>query len=109
MPYMKLLKLLYLADRRALIESGAPITGDDMFALPKGPILSRILDLMNSSPEDGSAWFEFVSGHTGHGGYDVEALKEPPDADSRLSDFEVKVLSDVWNEYGHMKLWDLVA
>lgn len=108
MPYMKLLKLMYLADRLALIETGAPITGDDMFALPKGPILSRVLDLMNSSPEEGRAWFEFVSGHSGPGGYDVTAVKDPPSDDSRLSDYEVGVLERVWGEYGEVGLWSLV-
>jgi uncharacterized phage-associated protein len=105
MRYMKLLKLLYLADRRALIETGAPITGDEMFALPRGPVLSRVLDLMNSAPEDGGIWFEFVSGHQG---YEVEAVREPLGEDSRLSDYEIGVLEGVWDEFGSMELWALV-
>ena len=44
--YMKLNKLLYLADRKALFEAGQPITGDRMVSMPKGPVLSDILDLI---------------------------------------------------------------
>jgi uncharacterized phage-associated protein len=33
--FMKLIKLLYLADRKSLLENGKPITGDRMLAMPK--------------------------------------------------------------------------
>ena len=49
MPYIKLLKLLYLADREALIETGLPITGDRFVSLKFGPVLSRVLDLIKDS------------------------------------------------------------
>ena len=39
MAYIKLIKLMYLADRRCLIETGFPITGDRMVSMPKGPEL----------------------------------------------------------------------
>ena len=41
---MALIKLLYLADREALLETGYPITGDQMVSMPHGPVLSRIYD-----------------------------------------------------------------
>lgn len=37
MRYMKLIKLLYLADRTALIETGSPITGDRFVAMKLVP------------------------------------------------------------------------
>ena len=39
-----LIKLLYLADRKALLESGYTITGDGMVSMPLGPVLSTIYD-----------------------------------------------------------------
>jgi hypothetical protein len=41
-----LLKKLYYADRSSLICWGNTITGDEMASMEKGPILSRIYDLM---------------------------------------------------------------
>ena len=44
MSYMKLIKLLYLADREALSRWGRPITTDKYVSMDKGPVLSRVLD-----------------------------------------------------------------
>ncbi|MCK4275964.1 MAG: SocA family protein, partial [Phycisphaerae bacterium] len=35
---IKLIKLLYIADRDHFLQHGAPITGDDQYALNKGPV-----------------------------------------------------------------------
>ena len=43
---LKLVKVLYLADRKALVEWHRTITGDKFFALRNGPIVSRIYDLI---------------------------------------------------------------
>ena len=43
MPYIKLIKLLYLADRQSLIETGYTITGDRLVAMADGPALNRVL------------------------------------------------------------------
>jgi hypothetical protein len=44
--YTKNLKLVYWANREALRRWERPITSDDAFAMPKGPALSLLLDLM---------------------------------------------------------------
>lgn len=46
MNYMRLLKVLYLADRESIRESGAPITGDKIAAMERGPVLSGVFDLI---------------------------------------------------------------
>lgn len=43
MSYMKLIKLLYLADREALLQWGRPITTDRYVSMNRDPVLSRIL------------------------------------------------------------------
>jgi uncharacterized phage-associated protein len=40
MPLLKLIKLLYLADRESLRLHGMPISGDLVVAMPHGPVLS---------------------------------------------------------------------
>ena len=43
---LKVIKMLYLADRRALVEWHRPITGDQFWSLANGPVVSRTYDLI---------------------------------------------------------------
>jgi uncharacterized phage-associated protein len=106
MPYIKLLKLLYLADREALIATGFPITGDRMVSMDRGPVLSRIYDYIGHGRigEGPNAWYEFVSPPEG---WDVKLAKDPP-AEGELSDYEIGVLRTVFDEYGHVDRWALI-
>ncbi len=45
MSFMKLINLLYLADRSALLQWVRPITTDSYVSMDRGPVLSRVLDL----------------------------------------------------------------
>ncbi|MGH7313548.1 MAG: Panacea domain-containing protein [Candidatus Rokuibacteriota bacterium] len=46
---MRIVKLLYLADRTHLVRHGTPILGDRYYRLPFGPIPSRALDLLEAA------------------------------------------------------------
>lgn len=105
LPYMSLIKLLYLADRRALIETGTPITGDRMVSMPYGPVLSHVLDLISHGPRDGSPWFRYVSEPEG---YDVALRAADPESDA-LSRYDLEVLDAVDEQHGHLDRWALVA
>ncbi len=98
--YMELVKLLYLADREALIQFGHPITGDRFAALPHGMILSRILNLIRLGPadEDGAPWFEVVSAPIG---YDVKSRQKVGE-NCELSGAEENILRQVFEKYGQM-------
>jgi len=109
LPYISLVKMLYLADRHTLIEIGQPITGDRYVSMKNGPVLSRVLDIIHMGEEpsrDGHEWLERISAPTGDG-YTVRARTEAPD-DSELSDYEIGVLQNVAETYGKMDRWDLV-
>jgi uncharacterized phage-associated protein len=62
MNYMALLKLLYLIDREALLRWGKPITGDKIVAMKRGPVLSRIFDLVSQKKQDHPkcAWHNLI-------------------------------------------------
>ena len=45
------LKMLYLADKKALESWGKTITGDKMVSMPKGPVLSTVYDLFKGVGE----------------------------------------------------------
>src|SRR3989304_7235844 len=62
MSYMKLLKLLYLADREALLRWGRPISTDVYVSMDHGPVLSKTLDMINEGPDTGGRiWAEYIS------------------------------------------------
>lgn len=84
--YTKLLKLLYLADRRSILETGGPITGSSMVSMANGPVLSEVYDCIKGEPS-GSIWDAHIA-RIGH--YNVALLKNP--GDSELSDYDVMVL-----------------
>src|SRR5437762_12295497 len=69
MSYLKLIKLLYLADRQALLRWGRPITTDRYFAMERGPGLSRVLDLATDGEEPGAPciWASYISGPANFG------------------------------------------
>jgi uncharacterized phage-associated protein len=97
---MALLKLLYFADRQALLEHGMPITGDRMVSMPQGPVLSRILDFITWGKANNfrsSPWFDYVSEADG---YDVRVVKEG-DTDE-LSRYELRVLESIDRQFGKL-------
>jgi uncharacterized phage-associated protein len=57
------LKMLYLADKEALINWGKPITGDSFVSLPKGPALSKVYNLFKGTArrDHQKQWSIFVS------------------------------------------------
>jgi len=104
MNYMVLIKLLYLADRTTLVETGNPITGDKMFSMPHGPVLSRVLDLISMGKEDSRPWYEYISEPKRK--YNVSLVQKDPDADE-LSAYEIMVLEDIHHKCGSLSKWDL--
>jgi len=99
MHYLMLIKLLYLADRQALVERGMPITGDRFVSMKYGPVLSTVKDLLTMEQEtetDGMIWREYVSEP---GSYKVKGKKDEPETDE-LSDYETAILDDVDAQFG---------
>ena len=103
MPYIKLIKLLYLADREALSRWGRPITFDSYVAMRNGPVLSCTLDLMTDEPKEDTYWYKYFSEPQG---YNV-ALKDDPGIDE-LSQAEIDLITEIAHKYGSMNKWNLV-
>lgn len=103
--YMKLVKLMYLAERQALLKWGRPITYDLYFSLPHGPILSATLDLINESRQINSAhiWSAYISAPDK---YEVTLQKDCPS--DELSEVEENIIKEIFRQYGHFNEWELV-
>jgi len=109
MNYMKLIKLMYLADRQSLIETGLPITGDRMVSMPNGPVLSMVLDAINSGkrPYSANAWHDYISEPERYTVRLHKGSQTKVDYDE-LSQFNLKILEDVFTAFGRMNPWALV-
>ena len=104
MSHMKLIKLLYFADREALLQWGRPITFDWYYSLPNGPILSFTLNRINEDPDpsESSYWHEYVSERQDH---EVHLLRDAPD--DQLSEADQQILDQIYAELGHLDQWQL--
>ena len=106
MSYMKLIKLLYLADREALSRWGRSISTDTYVSMKHGPVLSRVLNLITEGEDPSfgeTMWGRHIS-EPDH--YDV-ILKEDSPGDL-LSEAEDEFLDETSRNFGHMNRWKLV-
>jgi uncharacterized phage-associated protein len=106
MSYMKLIKLLYLADREALSRWGRPITTDTYVSMKHGPVLSQVLDLITEGPNP-LVGETFWSKHISEPEHFEVSLKENP-SDDLLSEAEDELLDGIFKEFGHLNRWQLV-
>jgi uncharacterized phage-associated protein len=102
--YMKLLKLLYLAERRSIGERNRPICGDVYVSMERGPVLSKVYNLIKEETDwiVPKHWSSFIRRDS----YFVELVKVP--AREVLSDADCRILDEVFAAHGHMDEWQLV-
>lgn len=94
---LRLIKALYLADRQTLLDVHRTITGDDMFSMKNGPVLSTIYDLIRnrcSDPVSQTEWNQYFC--KGEGSNDVRLL-QMPDVEC-LSELELTNLDNAMKE-----------
>jgi uncharacterized phage-associated protein len=101
MNYYRLLKLLYIADRESVRETGRPIIGGRVVAMERGPLHSTILDLIKGVDCESPTWFEnFRTDH-----YDVEMIQDP--GNGELSRYELGLLERIAREYQDDDEWEV--
>ena len=110
---IKLVKLLYLAERLHYQRYGEPLTGDRLVSMPNGPALSLTLDHVNgglrSRPGGWQSWIAACEGN-------MVALRETERAHvnvteddfDMLSDSDVEALGEIWDKFGHWDKWRIV-
>ena len=98
MDYLKLIKLLYLADRVALIETESPITGDRYVSMKHGPTPCQVLELiMQEHPPEDSIWHSYVKRRY------FDALLCGQVESEQLSESNVALLNDIYEVYGKLR------
>jgi len=105
MSYMKLIKLLYFADRKALLRWGSPITADTFYSMDRGPVLSRVHDLVTegASPQEPHFWEQHLQPY---GDHEVRMVADP--SNGELSEAEEELLVEVFERFGKLGRWAIV-
>lgn len=104
MEYIRLIKLLYIADREALRKWQYPLTGDSYYSLRHGPIVSNIYDLITEDPNFSTP--TFWSTYVKTCGYNVSLESDP--STGTLAPAEGHLISEIHNKYKSVNTWDLV-
>lgn len=93
---LKLVKLLYLSERRSLQRRGRPMNFDSYFSLPHGPVVSSALNGMDHLLDD-PAWVSVVQADNRR---DITINGNV--AEDRLSRADRAILDATWAEFGGM-------
>lgn len=108
---LKLVKLVYLADKYHLLHHGRLITGDRYFAMKNGPVGSATLNVLNLDPErlseeelaEAGRFFE-----CGTGSPHSIIARSVACGFEMLSDSDKSALDFIAKEFGNRRTWDLV-
>jgi len=102
MSYMKLLKLLYLAERESLVKWGETMSGDKFVSMPHGPVMSSTYDLLQNR---NTIWNDFINSEANR---EVSIKKSVVEEDlDELSVAEVKILDSIFEQFGTMGRWEI--
>jgi uncharacterized phage-associated protein len=100
--YIKLLKLLYYADREAFALWERPITYDTYAALDNGPIVSSTYDLIKGNYPQSKFWNNFIVTD----GYYVRLKGNLPEI-KKLSPAEIDLIEAIFAKYGSLEPFEL--
>jgi uncharacterized phage-associated protein len=105
MHHLKLMKMLYMADRRSLEQIDITITGDRYVSMEFGPVLSNVYNLIKGEYTDAAdqmLWSTYISQRKNH---KINLLKDP--GNSKLCEFEEDLIRDVYEDYKDYDRFDL--
>lgn len=94
MDKLKLIKMIFLADREHLVRYGRPIVGGDYVAMDLGLVSSHLKDYIEGRTPSSNLPF-IIQG-------DYNLVAKQPTNEDWLSESELKVLDEVYEEYKHV-------
>lgn len=100
--YLRVIKLVYLADRDSIVRRGVPIVGGRYFSMRCGPTVGEVMNFAKRTlPADG--WPEHISPMYGY------TLKlTAPSSYGSLSQSEIDILDGIVEEHASRSTTDLV-
>ncbi len=105
MKYLRIIKMLYFADRRSLQLYGRPIVGDRYVAMRHGPVLSQLYDVIKLNPDDAAEAHPIWSEHIRRDGLFLELVRSPQRLE--LTDAECDILDQVITDCRGRDEWEV--
>lgn len=100
MSILKAMKLVYIADRESLRETGYTITGDRFVAMDHGPVPSGTYRILRN--DDFVSWTDNISRDGKH-----LILERDIEVDE-LSPYELELTNKIWRKYRRKSAWEMV-
>jgi uncharacterized phage-associated protein len=94
MSFIRLLKLLYIANRESIRETGYPIVDDKTAAMDHGPVMSHTYDCLKEKAPEQERWSQHFQTS---GNHFVRLIRDP--GDSALSEYDEALLLRVADQY----------
>lgn len=111
MPVLKLMKLLYLAERLSFERYCEPMIGDRLVSMPHGPVLSVTYNHMNGELDSiEGGWDSWISSRNQDHEVAIknaDQLTSPEDDLLELSDSDLEILNETWKKFGHMTKYEI--
>jgi uncharacterized phage-associated protein len=106
LPRLKLMKLMYLADRQYYDNCGASMTDDEAVAMKHGPVLLKTMDLMSGNVRNSVHWDDLIVDKEDH----EVALRRPLVRSDigELCRANMEAMDIVFQQFGHLDKWALV-
>ncbi|RYD76299.1 MAG: DUF4065 domain-containing protein [Verrucomicrobiaceae bacterium] len=110
LPHVKLMKLMYLAERELLRARGVTMTNDLLKNLDNGPVLSKSYNCMkregqrNTDPNLGKHWRLYLSPIQNK----TITEKHPVIVNRLFMPFQLNVIDRVWDEFNKFSEEDLI-
>lgn len=105
-PVLKVVKLIYLAEREFMAAFDASMLRDQLVSMEHGPVSSITLNRINGAGDDGGKWAEFITDRSFHRISLAKADLTADDLDE-LSRAELRTLDKTWDQFGHMDQWEI--
>jgi uncharacterized phage-associated protein len=106
--HLKLVKLVYLANRRAMEKFDYPMFDDTLVSMDHGPVNSAFLNYINGDAiTDYHDWREFITARADH----AVGLKKKIRTDEldELSEAEIEILEELWAKFRKYDQWKMVT
>lgn len=101
---VKLVKLIYLADRVHMKKYGFPILNDRLVSMPHGPVNSLTYNYIGGNLRS-AAWADYIADKADH--KVARTAKRSEEELDALSAAELKSLKSIWKKFGQMDPWEL--
>lgn len=103
---LKVVKLVYLADRKSIEKWGAPILDEQHVSMPHGPVNSSTYShLCGEYDLAECGWSDYLEDKEDHVVGVVRGVKS--DDLDELSDADIQCLDDVWEKFQHMTKYQI--